>query len=147
MDKKNKYLLIDSSVAPEVFLKVVEVKNILSKQQNMTINDASKVVGISRSAYYKYKDFVFPFYETSMGRVITLYFVVEDYAGILSSIIGEIANSKANILTINQNIPINGVADITISVETRNMNMDIDELLSKIGNIEGVRKQEILARD
>lgn len=147
MVKKSTYYLVDSSVLPEVFTKVIEVKKLLSKEPEKTINDAVKHVGISRSAYYKYKDFVFPFYETSRGKVITLLFVVEDFSGILSSIIRMIAQAKANILTINQNIPINGLADVTISIETKDMVMDIKELMDGLGKIEGVRKHEILARE
>ena len=147
MNKSSTYFLVDSSVLPEIFSKVIEVKNILSKGVIKAVNEAVKEVGISRSAYYKYKDFVFPFYETSRGRVITLFFVVEDFAGILSSIINQIALAKANILTINQNIPINGLADVTISIETEGMKDDIKKLMDDIGKIEGVRRQEILARE
>lgn len=147
MIKKMKYLLVDSSVLPEVFTKVMEVKNILTKDPAKAVNEAVKEAGISRSAYYKYKDYVFPFYETSMGKVITLFFVLEDFSGVLSRIIGEIAKAKANILTINQNIPINGLADVTISIETNGMSMEINELMDGISRIEGIRRQEILARD
>jgi chorismate mutase len=147
MNENSTYLLVDSSVLPEVFLKVIEVKKILSKGTIKAVNEAVKEVGISRSAFYKYKDFVFPFYETSRGKVITLFFVVEDFAGILSSIINQIAFAKANILTINQNIPINGLADVTISIETAGMANDIKELMDEIARIEGVRRQEILARE
>ena len=146
MDNGSSHLLVDSSVLPEVFTKVIEVKKILSKGIIKTVNDAVKEAGISRSAYYKYKDYVFPFYETSRGKVLTLFFVVEDFSGILSSIINKIAKYKANILTINQNIPINGLADVTISVETAGMTKDMNELLNDISKIEGVRKQEILSR-
>jgi chorismate mutase len=147
MNKDTTYFLVDCAVLPEVFSKVIEVKKILSKGTVKAVNEAVKEAGISRSAYYKYKDFVFPFYETSRGKVITLFFVVEDFAGILSSIINKIALAKANILTINQNIPINGLADITISIETAGMVKDIKELMNEISNIEGVRRQEILARE
>ncbi|HHW47984.1 MAG TPA: ACT domain-containing protein [Clostridiaceae bacterium] len=147
MKKDSTYLLVDASVLPDVFTKVIEVKKILSKGIVKTVNEAVKEVGISRSAYYKYKDSVFPFYETSRGKVITLLFVVEDFSGILSRIINEIALAKANILTINQNIPINGLADVTISIETAGMVKDIKELMDEIGKIEGVRKHEILARE
>lgn len=146
MDNGSTQLLVDSSVLPEVFSKVIEVKKILSKGRIKTVNEAAKLAGISRSAYYKYKDYVFPFYETSRGRVLTLFFVVEDFSGILSSIINRIAQSKANILTINQNIPINGLADVTISIETAGMAQDVEDLIRDIGTIEGVRKQEILSR-
>jgi len=147
MNNASKYYLVDTTVLPEVFVKVVEVKKILSCGTIKNINDAVKKVGISRSAYYKYRDYVFPFYETSRGKVMTLFFVVEDFSGILSSIIKKISNAKANILTINQNIPINGLADVTISIETDSMTSDINVLINEIGKIEGVRRQEILARE
>jgi chorismate mutase len=146
MNRSATYILVDSAVLPEVFSKVIEVKKVLSKGAAKAVNEAVKEVGISRSAYYKYKDFVFPFYETSRGKVITLFFVVEDFAGILSSIIKEIAIAKANVLTINQNIPINGLADVTISIETAGMSLDLQEMMDRISEIEGVRRQEILAR-
>lgn len=147
VDKDSTYFLVDASVLPDVFSKVIEVKKILSRGKTRAVNEAVKEAGMSRSAYYKYKDFVFPFYETSRGRVITLFFVVEDFSGILSSIINIVAQAKANIITINQNVPINGLADVTISIETAGMVKDIRELMEDIGRIEGVRRQEILARD
>lgn len=147
MNKNSTYILVDTLVLPEVFIKVIEVKKLLSIGDVKAVNEAVKKVGLSRSAYYKYKDFVFPFYETSRGKVITLFFVVEDFSGILASIIDKIAAAKANILTINQNIPINGLADVTISIETEGMVKDIKELMEEIGSIEGVRRQEILARE
>lgn len=147
MDKNATYFLVDASVLPEVFSKVIEVKKILSKGKTKAVNEAVKEAGLSRSAFYKYKDYVFPFYETSRGKVITLFFVVEDFSGILSSIINQIARAKANILTINQNIPINGLADVTISIETQSMNRDIKEMMDDISRIEGVRRHGILARE
>jgi len=140
------FFLVDSAILPEVFSKVIEVKKILSTGKVKTVNDAVKEVGISRSAFYKYRDYVFPFYETSRGKVITLFFVVEDFSGILSSIINIIAEANANILTINQNIPINGLADVTISIETFEMKEDIQNMMAEIRKIEGVRRSEILAR-
>lgn len=147
MDNGSTYFLVDRTILPEVFSKVIEVKKILGTGRIKTVNDAVREVGLSRSAFYKYRDFVFPFYETSRGRVITLFFVVEDFSGILSSIINRIAQAKANIITINQNVPINGLADVTISIATAGMTMDIGSLMENIGEIEGVRRQEILARD
>lgn len=147
MDNGSTYFLVDSAVLPDVFTKVIEVKKILSTGRIKTVNEAVKEVGLSRSAFYKYRDYVFPFYETSRGRVITLFFVVEDFSGILSSIINRIAKAKANIITINQNVPINGLADVTISIATTGMTMDIGELMDSIAEIEGVRRQEILARE
>ncbi len=147
MNRDSTYILVDASVVPRVFTKVLEAKKLLSQGKVKTINDAAKRVGISRSAFYKYKDSVFPFYETSRGKVVTLFFVLENITGILSSILNKIAETKANILTINQNIPLNGLADVTISIETADMTVDIKDLLQETGKIEGVRRQEILARE
>lgn len=146
MKQESVFFLVDSFILPEVFSKVIEVKKILSTGKIKTVNDAVREVGISRSAYYKYKDYIFPFYETSRGKVLTLFFVVEDFSGILSSIINKIASANANILTINQNIPINGLADVTVSIETFEMKDDMQKLMREIEKIEGVRKCEILAR-
>lgn len=147
MDQSQTYFLVASSVLPEVFSKVIDVKKILSIDPKKPVNEAAREVGLSRSAYYKYKDYVFPFYETSRGKVMTLLFVVEDFSGILSNIIREIAACHANILTINQNIPINGLADITISVETDSMTQPIQVMMDAIGRLEGVRRQDVLARE
>ena len=147
MNKDSTYILVDVSVLPDIYTKVLEAKKLLGNGKAKTINEAVCAAGISRSAYYKYKDYVFPFYETSRGRVITLFFVVENFSGILSQIINAIANVKANIITINQNIPINGLADVTISIETSGMDTEIGGLMADIGTIDGVRRQEILARE
>ncbi|MDQ2085505.1 ACT domain-containing protein [Herbivorax sp. ANBcel31] len=147
MDNASKYYLVDASVLPKVFTKVIEVKRILESGAIKNVNEAVKRIGISRSAYYKYKDFVFPFYETSRGKVITLFFTVEDCPGILSGIMNKIADSRASIVTINQNIPINGFAYITITVETGEMVTDIKNLLVEISKVKGVRSQEILSRE
>ena len=147
MEKSSQYYLIDAKVLPEVFEKVVSVKRLLQSGKVKSVNEATHMNGISRSAYYKYKDYIFPFYETSRGKVMTLFFVVENFSGILSRIIGCIALAKANIITINQNIPINGLADITISVETDSMVQSIEQMMESISEIEGVRRQEILARE
>jgi chorismate mutase len=125
----------------------MEVKRLLSAGKADSVNEAVQRVGISRSAYYKYKDSLFPFYETSRGRIVTVMFVIEDFPGILSGIINCLADAKANILTINQNIPINGLADVTVSVETDRMKTSLEELMDSLGAIQGVRRQRIMARD
>jgi len=147
MDKSQRYLLVATTILPEVFLKVIEVKKLLSLDPKMAINEAVRKADISRSAFYKYRDYVFPFYETSRGKIITLFFVVEDFSGILSQIIQVIALAQANIVTINQNIPINGLADITITIETDHMVSSIQTMMDQISRVEGVRRQDILARE
>ena len=144
---EGEFYLVKAEVLPEVFVKVMEVKRLLSAGKADSVNDAVQRVGLSRSAYYKYKDALFPFYETSRGRIVTLMFAIEDFPGILSGIINCLADSKANILTINQNIPINGLADVTVSVETDRMKSSLEELMDHLGDIQGVRKHRIMARD
>ena len=149
MEKLNstEFFLVDTSALPEVFMKVIEVKKQMTIHPDMSIYDATMQVGVSRSAFYKYKDKVFPFHESTRGKVVTLYFVVDDFSGILAAIIDKIAKACANILTINQNIPINALADVTISVETEGMVQNMSGLLDAIRGVNGVRRAEILARE
>lgn len=143
----SEFFLVKSDMLPEVFVKVMAVKRLLSSGKAESVNEAVQRVGLSRSAYYKYKDAVMPFYETSRGRLVTLIFAVENFPGILSGIILTLAKVKANVLTINQNIPINGLADVSISIETDRMTVDLEQLLDDLGRIPGVRSYRILARD
>ncbi len=141
------FFLVKSDMLPDVFNKVMAVKRLLNAGKAESVNEAVQKVGLSRSAYYKYKDAVLPFYETSRGRLVTMVFVVEDFPGILSGIINCLAEAKANILTINQNSPINGLADVSVSIETDQVTQDIEHLLDDLGRIPGVRSYRILARD
>ncbi len=127
-----KYYLVEASVLPEIFAKVVEAKRLLKLGKLKKINDAVKEVGISRSAYYKYKDYVFPFYDKTSDKIITFYAVLKDEPGVLSHLLNMISKAEANILTINQNIPIHGLAHISISVQTGNMKSHPDTLLRKL---------------
>ena len=141
------YYLVDRRVLTEDFIKVMEVKQRLNTGESVSVNEAVRKTGLSRSAYYKYKDSVMPFYEATSGKKVTLLITVENFQGILSSIITIIADSHANILTINQNIPINGLADISISIETVSMFGTVDDIMKDIAKLAGVRKCEILSRE
>ena len=143
----SEFFLVKSDVLPEVFVKVMAVKRLLNAGKAESVNEAVQRIGLSRSAYYKYKDAVLPFYESSRGRPVTLIFAVENFPGILSGIINCMAKAKANILTINQNIPINGLADVSISIETDRMTVDLEHLLDDLSRISGVRSYRIVARD
>jgi len=145
--KESEFYLIKADILPDVFKKVMEVKRLLSSKKATSVNEAVKVAGISRSAFYKYRDFVLPFYETSRGKLVTIVFVVEDFPGILSGIINTMANAKANILTINQNIPINGLADVSLVFETDKMIIPLETLILELSKIPGVRSHRILARE
>ena len=147
MAESNDYLLVKADVLPEVFVKVMEAKRLLNSGKAVSVNEAVKMVSLSRSAYYKYKDSVMPFYETSQGKIVTLIVAVENFPGILAGIIQCIAFAKGNILTINQNIPINGLADISISIETASMFGSMDDIMADIKKIAGVRSCRILSRE
>ncbi len=146
-EKNADYILVDKSILPPVITKALEAKMILSKEPGKSVTSVTDELGISRSAYYKYRDNVFPFYDTSYGRMLTMIFVVEDVSGILSSIIHVMAKANLNIVTINQNMPINGLADISVSVDTDKLDIPIYDVIKYLKAIDGVRKCEIIARD
>lgn len=145
MANSPKYYIIEASVLPEVFLKVAEAKRLLSTGEASTVNEATRMTDISRSAFYKYRDAVLPFQNMMTGRVITFQFLLHDQPGMLSSILNTFAERKANILTINSIVPTNGCAVVTISAETMDLTVQLEDLLRELGQIPGVIKAEVLA--
>ena len=145
MKKTPKYFIVEASALPEVFLKVAEAKRLIATGQAATVNEATKMTGISRSAFYKYRDAVQPFQKMNVSRVITFQFVLHDEPGVLSAILASYAAYGANILTINSITPSNGCALVTISAETTEMAVSLDELLRLLTATTGVIKAEILA--
>ena len=140
-----KYYLVASEALPEIFIKVAEAKRMLQTGEADTVGAATRQVGISRSAFYKYKDAVQPFNDMKAGHIITFYAMLRDTTGVLSNVLSILAKSGANILTINQSIPTNGCAAVTISAETSEMTSMLDELISRVSAADGVVKFEILA--
>ena len=140
-----KYYLVDADMLPEIFLKVMEAKELLVTGEAATVAEAVGMVGISRSAFYKYKDSISPFQDLKRGHIITFHVLLRDRMGVLSSVLAIFAQSGANILTINQSIPTNGTANVTISAETASIACSMEELLAKVQSAEGVVKIEILA--
>lgn len=145
MAKQPKYYLIEASALPEVFLKVAEAKRLLSTGEASTVNEATRITGISRSAFYKYRDSVLPFQSLMTGRMITFQFRMHDVPGVLSSILAAFAQYQANLMTVNSTIPTNGVALVTISAETTNLTIPLEDLLHLFERIEGVVKAEVMA--
>lgn len=145
MKKQTKYYLIEASALPEVFLKVAEAKRMLSTGEAKTVNEATQITNISRSAFYKYRDAIMPFQNMTKGRVVTFQFLLYDEPGVLSNILSAFAQQDANILTINSIIPTNGCALVTISAETAAAGLSVDELLTRLRGTAGVIKAEILA--
>ena len=145
MAKEPKYYIVEASALPEVFLKVAEAKRLISTGEVGTVNEATKLTGISRSAFYKYRDAVLPFQNMMTGRIITFQLLLHDQPGMLSGLLGIFAESKANIITINSIVPTNGCAVVTISAETMDLTIQLEELLRQLRQADGVIKAEILA--
>ena len=145
MSAKTKYYIVSAEALPEIFIKVAEAKRMMQTGEADTVGEATRMVGISRSAFYKYKDSVQPFNNMKSGRIITFYAMLKDNPGVLSTVLSIFADSGANILTINQSIPTNGCAAVTISAETSDMEESLEQLIADVEQVDGVVKFEILA--
>jgi len=144
--EKTSFYLVKEDILPEAIKKTIKVKEILKRGEVKTINEAVEIMNLSRSAYYKYKDYVFPFYEASKDKIITLSLLLEHKPGVLSRVLNSIATDSGSIMTINQGIPLQGVANTTISIETKNMTVDLEALLDKLRMIDGVKRLEVLGQ-
>lgn len=141
------FFIVDKSVLPEIFLKVMEVKNLLESRKEKTVQDAVNHVGISRSAFYKYRDAVHPLYENTRGKTVTISMNLDNTPGLLSAVLNNIATESANILTINQTIPINGIANVTITIETNEMQGDFGKLMDVLQRLNGMQSIQIIGRE
>ena len=145
MANSPKYYIVEASALPEVFLKVAEAKRLLSVGEASTVNEATKMTGISRSAFYKYRDSVLPFQNMMAGRIITFQFRLQDEPGVLSNILNAFAKYEVNLLTINSMVPTNGCAVVTISAETTELTLPLEELIRLLELTPGGVKAEVLA--
>ena len=145
MSTSPKYYIVEASALPEVFLKVAEAKRLLSTGEASTVNEATKMTDISRSAFYKYRDAVLPFQNMMTGRIITFQLLLHDEPGLLSNVLDVFADHKANIITINSIVPTNGTAVVTISAETMDLTVPLEDLLRMLRQADSVIKAEILA--
>lgn len=141
------YYLIDKSVLPEIFSKVIEAKRILQTGECKTVHEAAKSVGISRSVFYKYKDSVHVFVEKDKQNIITIILYLSDEIGALSRVLGLISSVGASILTINQNVPMNGIAPVSISFNTLKMDVPLEELLDQMKKLSGVLSVKPVAKE
>ena len=141
-----KYYVVKQKALPEVLLKVAEANRII-ETENISVADATEKVGISRSSYYKYKDDIFPFRENVKGKTITFVLSMDDEPGLLSLVLKKVAEFKANILTIHQTIPVNGIASLTLSVDILPTTGDSSEMIEQIERLKGVRYLKILSSD
>lgn len=141
-----RYYLVRADILPEAIRKTAEAKEILAKKEASTINEAVEKVGLSRSAFYKYKNGVLPI-NSAVTKIITLSLLLEHRLGVLSQVIQTISRVNGNILTINQSIPLQGVANVTISIETVNMKIDLEKLIEELNQLTSVKKIEIIGNN
>lgn len=147
MSEKKKYYVVTGKAVPEVLLKVVEAKKLLYAEKVLTVQEATDQVGISRSSFYKYKDDIFPFHENAKGRTITMMMQMDDEPGALSEVLGKVAEYNANILTIHQSVPINGIASLTMSIEVLPTTKDLSEMMEQMESQKEIHYVKILARE
>ena len=144
---KTKYFVVKKKALPEVLIKVVEAKRLLASERGLTIQEATDQIGISRSSFYKYKDDIFPFHENEKGQTITLVVQMDDTPGLLAEILRDVAEYGANILTIHQSIPVNGVATLTLIVEILSTTGNISDMVAEIEENQGVHYLKIVGRE
>ena len=144
---ESKYFVVKQKAVPEVLLKVVEAKRLLESERVSTVQEATDQVGISRSSFYKYKDDIFPFHDNAKGKTITFMIQMDDEPGLLSDVLHIVADYRANILTIHQSIPINGIASLTLSVEILPNTGDLSSMVEAIEKLKGIQYLKILARE
>ncbi len=147
MTKNTGYYLIQKRAVPEVLQKVVEVNKLLASGRARTVNEATNAVGISRSTYYKYADDVEEFRDSSEGTTLTIFCEINDERGLLADMLGIISESRANILTIHQSIPLNGVASLSVSFQILEDTDNINNMLEKIEGLDGVRRLRVTGRE
>lgn len=141
------YFVVKQKALPEVLLKVVEAKRLIKAEKVLSVQEAVDKVGISRSSFYKYKEDIFPFHDTAQGTTITLTVQMDDEPGLLSDVLRIIAVFGANIITIHQSIPINGVASLTVSVQVLPTTRDVSEMIDGMEKKQGVHYVKILAKE
>ena len=135
-------LLVDAGAVPEVFVRVVEAKRYLQSGEAETAAEAARMAGISRSAFYKYKEAVFPYDEERAGHILTVHLLLRDRPGILSAVLTAFAEAGANILTVNQNIPAGGTAPVSVSARIDRMSLPVEAFIKQLRTVDGVRRIE-----
>ena len=146
-EEKSKYFVVKQKAVPEVLLKVVEAKKLLESERVMTVQEATERVGISRSSFYKYKEDIFPFYDNAKGKTVTFVVQMDDEQALHSDLLHIVAVYKANILTIHQSIPVNGVATLTLSVEVKDNTGNISKMVEEIEEQDGIHYVKIVSRE
>lgn len=144
MREKGQYYVLREKAVPEVLLKVMEAKRLIDSGKASSVQEAAEKVGISRSSFYKYKDDIFPFHDTQRGETVTLVIQLDDEPGLLSMVLKNVAEFRANILTIHQSVPVNGIASLTLSIDVLPETGDVTRMAANIERQAGVHYVKIL---
>jgi len=144
MRKREQFYLVREDMLPEAMEKVLKAKALLESGKAKTVFEAVQAAGLSRSAFYKYRDGVFPFHKIVKERIITLFFHLEDHSGTLSKLLSEVAEAGCNVLTIHQSIPLQGRANVSLSIDISAITLDIDDLISNLKKMPDVLKVELI---
>ena len=147
MNEKTKYFIVKEKALPEVLVKVVEAKKMLERRRGSTIQEVIEEVGLSRSSFYKYKDDIFPFHDSAQGTTLTLTCQMDDEPGLLSDLLKVVSDFHANILTIHQSIPINGIASLSLSIQILANTGDVSDMVDKMEKTSGVHYVKVLAKE
>ena len=147
MKEKGQYYVLKEKAVPDVLLRVVEAKRLLDSKRIESVQEATEYVGISRSSFYKYKDDIFQFHDKAKGKTITMVIQLDDEPGLLSGVLKTVADFHANILTIHQSIPINGIASLTLSVDVLPQTGDMTEMVKHIEEQPGIHYVKILGME
>ncbi|MBE6004710.1 MAG: ACT domain-containing protein [Lachnospiraceae bacterium] len=147
MNSESDYFVVRTKALPTVLKKVVEVKSLLESEKGISIAEATERAGISRSSFYKYKEDIFPFYDSTKGKTVTLVIQMRDELGYLSKICSKISEYRANILTIHQSIPINSIVTLTVSIEVREDTSDINTMIREIEDWPNIQYVKILSQE
>jgi len=146
MEETTVYFVVKKRALPEVLLKVVEVNRLLETQKVSSVQEAVERVGISRSSYYKYKEDIFPFHDSTQGTTFTLACMMDDEPGLLSDVLKVVADFDANILTIHQTIPINGIATLSLSIQMLDTTGDVSKMVAEMEKKSGVHNVKVLGK-
>ena len=147
MAEKTSFFVLREKAVPEVLLKVVEAKRLLDSGRAESVQEATERVAISRSSFYKYKDDIFPYHENAKGKTITMVIQLDDEPGLLSVVLKTIAEFHANILTIHQSVPVNGIASLTLSIDIFPATGDVTDMQTQIESVQGIHYAKIIARE
>lgn len=146
-EKKERLYVVSEKALPQILLQVVSAKRLLETERAMTVAEATERVGISRSSFYKYKDEINSFYDNTRGKTISFLIQMKDEQGLLSRVLGEIAQYGVNVLTIHQSIPVNGIASISISIEITDGDADVTDMMEAVKHLEGIQFLKVLAKE